>query len=53
MTQQDYINRNRNNSLKADTGEIIAYFTVGQFCKNQPTYYFKLENINLYSNDLS
>lgn len=33
MTQQDYIIRNRNKRLKTGTGEIIAYYTVGQFCK--------------------
>lgn len=35
MTQQDYIIRNRNKKLKIGTGEIIGYYTVGQFCKMQ------------------
>ena len=44
MTQQDYIIRNRNNSLKADTGEIVAYYTVGQCCKME---HKKLQNFKL------
>lgn len=44
MTQQDYIIRNRNKTLQAGTQEIIAYYTVGEFCKME---HKKLQNFKL------
>lgn len=35
MTQQDYIIRNRNKNLQTGKSEIVAYYTVGEFCKAQ------------------
>lgn len=50
MTQQDYIIRNRNKNLQTGKREIIAYYTVGEFCKaeHKKLQSFKLSDYEQY-----